>query len=179
MRKYIVGFFVGALAFTAVQASADGIKSLVNTKVGSVWELHVDGKNVGEVPIISGSSYAPVRQIAEIAGMDVDFEQGKVFLTKKTGVDYNSPEVLKSKISEKMKRITEAKSSIGGINIHVEAHKKTYEAYLKNDPEFAEGYKADYERYLQAYLDEITDLETEIATLESEIADLEAELSAK
>ncbi len=82
---FLTGALVGAVVMTAGSALADGIKSLVNEKVGSVWELNVNGEAVGEVPIIKGSSYAPVRQIADIAGLDVDFEPGKVYLTTKEG----------------------------------------------------------------------------------------------
>lgn len=171
MRKYIVGFFVGALAFTAVQASADGIKSLVNTKVGSVWELHVNGENVGEVPIISGSSYAPVRQIAEIAGMDVDFEQGKVFLTSnkgQTAVEYE--------LSIKKQELETAKTVKVNTEKELKGHEKTYADLLAYDPNVSEAEKQVFEKRRQQLMGEITELEAEIKTLESEIATLEAEL---
>lgn len=83
LSYFIAGTLVGASIMTAGSVFADDVKQLLNSKVGSVWELHVDGKQVGEVPIIKGSSYAPVRQIAEIAGFNVEFETGKVFLETK------------------------------------------------------------------------------------------------
>lgn len=75
-----MGMLLGIALAVSASAYADDLKSLIGLKVGSVWELRVDGETVGQVPIIKGSSYGPIRQIAEIAGLDVDFEPGVVLL---------------------------------------------------------------------------------------------------
>ncbi|MHA7964966.1 hypothetical protein ACX93W_12555 [Paenibacillus sp. CAU 1782] len=174
MRKYIVGFIAGALAFTAVQASADGIKSLVNEKVGSVWELNVNGEAVGEVPIIKGSSYAPVRQIAEIAGMDVDFEQGKVFLTTKIEDGLTGPTPTEYRIGQINETLKQAKSEIEGMEKIIAGSEKTHKQLLAYDPNISDEYIAEYEKTRQENLSRIDVLKAEIVKLEAELAELKS-----
>lgn len=164
MKYFIAGTLVGAVVMTAGSAIAAEVKQLVGTKVGSVWELHVDGEKAGEVPIINGSSYGPIRQIAEIAGMDVDFEPGKVFLeTAKEGggnveVGEKTQEVLTSEISTKKVQLQAWKDK-------VVAHEESIRDV--DSPENVAVQEA-----------KIVEAKGEIAALEAEIVDLEAQLAA-
>ncbi|GBG09521.1 hypothetical protein PAT3040_04171 [Paenibacillus agaridevorans] len=163
LSYFIAGTLVGAAVMTASSALASEIKQLVGTKVGSVWELHVNGEVVGEVPIISGSSYAPVRQIAEIAGMGVDFTQGKVFLeTKEDGEEMSEPtrvDVIESRLRYLDAIITGEKNAIFG-----------YETLIKQE-------SSPKNEVVAIYREKIAVIEARIAEYETEIVDLEAELA--
>lgn len=166
MKKFVYfisGTLVGAVIMTAGSAIAAEVKQLVGTKVGSVWELHVDGKVVGEVPIINGNSYGPVRQIAEIAGMDVEFEKGKVFLETR----------------EALKNVDAEKPSAEYLSLRI----NFYNGLIKNlehNKEISEENRSKLTTVASIKeLDEhIAELNTTIAEYEAEIAKLEAALEA-
>lgn len=157
---------------TASSAFAAEIKQLVGTKVGSVWELYVDGEKAGDVPIISGSSYAPVRQIADIAGMDVDFTQGKVFLeTKEDGMESYEPtrqEEVEARIRHLDAVILSEKTTIFG-----------YETLIKQESSPENEAVAIYRGKIAEIEKRITEYEAEIATLEAELAAQESEAATK
>lgn len=78
-----IGIFIGIIMSFTVSVYGGSLYSLIGSEVGDEWSLSVDGEKVGVVPILSGRSYAPVRQIAELAGFEVDFEKGAVYLESK------------------------------------------------------------------------------------------------
>ncbi|MHA7962890.1 hypothetical protein ACX93W_02010 [Paenibacillus sp. CAU 1782] len=161
-KYFIAGTLVGAVVMTAGSAIAAEVKQLVGTKVGSVWELHVDGKVVGEVPIINGNSYGPVRQIAEIAGMDVDFEPGKVFL--------------ETKEADGVGTVTEKDAEFIGMHIGL------YERMISNLKQEKSDREAELTGLSSAAAvkekkEAIEVLDAKIAEYEAEIAALEAELA--
>jgi hypothetical protein len=161
---FIAGTLVGAVVMTAGSAIAAEVKQLVGTKVGSVWELNVNGEAVGEVPIINGSSYGPIRQIAQIAGMDVDFEPGKVLLvTTKAGDNVeevsDGTELLKLQIAHTM-RLRD-----GLVN-----GRKEDAARLSDMP--TEESKKNLEEAIKTLDEGIAKYEAEIAKLEAELAEL-------
>ncbi|MFF2889848.1 hypothetical protein [Paenibacillus sp. NPDC057967] len=159
---FIAGAIVGAVIMTAGSAMAGGFKALVNEKVGSVWELYVDNKSVGDVPIIKGSSYGPIRQIAEIAGMDVDFEPGKVYLsTKEESVIEKDAEFLNLQIAH-TKRLRDAL-----VNVRNEDKARLQEMPTEEARKSLEEAIAIKEEGIAAYEAEITALEAELAALES------------
>ncbi|MHA6484458.1 hypothetical protein ACX1C1_21410 [Paenibacillus sp. strain BS8-2] len=163
LSYFIVGTLVGATVMTAGSAFAAEINQLVGSKVGNVWELHVDGEKVGDVPIINNSSYAPVRQIAEIAGMGVDFEQGKVFLeTKEEGMNSYEPtrvEIIESRLRYLDAVIVGEKNAIFG-----------YETLIKQE-------SSPENEVVAIYRGKIVDIKGRVAEYESEITELEAELA--
>lgn len=160
MRKlshFISGLLAGALIMTATTVFASGGKLLVNAKVGSVWELYVDNNRVGDVPVIKGSSYAPVRQIAEISGFDVTFERGKVFLSTKEGGDINEHkdgELIELQINYYKRMIDSLKISL--------SERKTELTSLT-----AEQARKEVEDTISSLEERIAEYEAEIATLEA------------
>ncbi len=154
LSYFIAGTLVGATIMTAGSAFADDIKQLINSKVGSVWELHVDGKQVGDVPIIKGSSYAPVRQIAEIAGFNVEFETGKVYLESKgSGELVTEGEIegleLQIKMNESLKKGLENRRAETQEKIKTTSDTKVIEGLNEHIAVLNEGI-ADYEKEIAA-----------------------------
>jgi len=79
MRKYLIGFIAGVLVATASVAAADTI-SLVGKKVQSEAIVTLDGEAIGTALIIDGTSYPPLRVVAEAVGVGVGYEKGVVKL---------------------------------------------------------------------------------------------------
>lgn len=77
MRKYVIGFVVGAGLTFAIQA---GAASLLGTTVDAVIQVEVDGESLGQAPVIDGVSYLPVRTFGNKAGYEVTFGEGKATL---------------------------------------------------------------------------------------------------
>lgn len=77
MKKIIVSFIAGALLMAAGQVFADDI-SLVGKKVGGEAKVILNGKEISDAVIIDSKSYAPVRDISESFGANVEYEQGVI-----------------------------------------------------------------------------------------------------
>jgi hypothetical protein len=76
MRKFILGFVMGALIFSGVTAFAGNV-SLVGMKVGSEAELYIDGKQLSDVIVVDNKSFAPVREFAESLGRNVEYKKAE------------------------------------------------------------------------------------------------------
>jgi len=79
MRKYIIGFIAGVLVATAGVAAADTV-SLVGKKIQSEAIVTLDGEEIGKAIITDGTSFAPIRIVAEATGLKVGYEKGNVKL---------------------------------------------------------------------------------------------------
>jgi hypothetical protein len=83
MKRYLIGFIVGAIVASSTTAFADDIKSLIGKQVEGEVPVIVDGKEIAKsAVIIDGSSYAPVRAIGEALGRNVGFKDSKVIVEK-------------------------------------------------------------------------------------------------
>lgn len=91
MKKYIIGFVVGALTMTAFSASAE-VVSLIGKSIDNEYVVQLNGEELGTKAIsIEGTSYAPVRAVGEALGLNVDFENEVVILeeTQDQAVEVN------------------------------------------------------------------------------------------
>src|SRR5690606_1064845 len=80
MRKYLIGFVVGLLVFVGTTALADEISN-----VGKKIEVEVPVVLNGEELLVKavafeGTSYLPVRAVAESLGLEVDYKDGVIYL---------------------------------------------------------------------------------------------------
>ena len=83
MRKYVVGFVVGALLIFGSQTIAD---SIVGKKIEGVTKVNLNGVDLSTPAIVvEGISYAPIRAISEALGLEVGYVDGVV--TLKSGED--------------------------------------------------------------------------------------------
>src|SRR5690606_6134020 len=83
MRKYLIGFLVGILIATAGVAAADTV-SMVGKKIQSEAVVTLDGEEIGTAIITDGTSFAPLRTVAEAVGVGVGWEKGVVKLETQT-----------------------------------------------------------------------------------------------
>ncbi|MDQ0062390.1 hypothetical protein [Paenibacillus harenae] len=73
MKKVVIAFVAGALLMVSGQALAESI-SQVGKKVGGEAIVELNDTQLSNAIIVDGKSYAPVRDIAESFGADVEFE---------------------------------------------------------------------------------------------------------
>lgn len=93
MKKIIVSFLLGA-ALTVSSSAFASSNSLIGKQIQNIFSVVLDGKKLenGAI-IIDGTSYLPVREIAEKLNLDVDFssEEGIRLTSKK---DIQTPEIV-------------------------------------------------------------------------------------
>jgi len=75
MRKLLIAAIVVSLVGgTAVYASTT---SLVGRKIQSEVSVNLDGKEIGSGFVVDGTSYVPLRLIAESTGLSVGYKKGE------------------------------------------------------------------------------------------------------
>ncbi|MEC0139740.1 hypothetical protein P4H94_23080 [Paenibacillus macerans] len=82
MKKVVAGFVAGVLFAIGATSFADGV-SLVGKKIQSEVAVTAKGEQLPDKAIVvDGKSYAPVRAVAEAAGMQVSYGKGGIVLTE-------------------------------------------------------------------------------------------------
>lgn len=82
MKKIVAGFVAGVLFAIGATSFADGV-SLVGKKIQSEVTVTAKGEQLPDKAIVvDGKSYAPVRAVAQAAGMEVEFGKGGIVLTE-------------------------------------------------------------------------------------------------
>lgn len=81
LRMLFIGLIAGVLLATAGTGYAKTIVDKVTATVRGDFNVYVDGKKaeLKNAPLaVDGSSYLPVRELAELLGKDVDFKDGDI-----------------------------------------------------------------------------------------------------
>lgn len=83
MKKIIIGFIAGVIFATAGTAMAQTAIEKITAYVRTDFSVELDGQKVElkNAPLAyNGSSYLPVREVSEMLGKEVDFEDGVIKL---------------------------------------------------------------------------------------------------
>lgn len=82
MRKYIIGGLVGFLLAVPFTAFGEQISTVIGKQVKSEHAVLVDGKQLDKKAIlIDGTTYAPLRAVADAVGYDAAFTNNTVVLS--------------------------------------------------------------------------------------------------
>lgn len=126
MRKYLIGFVVGLLVFVGTTALADEISN-----VGKKIEVEVPVVLNGEELLVKavafeGTSYLPVRAVAESLGLEVDYKDGVIYL--EGGSVQNVAEEVKRilRIEEIEKEIAQYEEAIKNLKDQIEMTREMY-----------------------------------------------------
>lgn len=85
MRKYIVGALFGLLLAIPLTTFGEQISSIVGKQVKGEHPVIVDGKHLSKNAIsIDGTTYAPLRAVADAVGYDIAFTNNSVILSSPT-----------------------------------------------------------------------------------------------
>ena len=75
MRKFLIGVLVGCLLMMTTPVLADSILQSIDVVFDSV-QVQVDGEKLDTNTILyNGSTYLPMRKVAEAVGKDIEWEQ--------------------------------------------------------------------------------------------------------
>lgn len=83
MKKVAFGFIIGAIFATAGTTMAAPVIEKITASVRSDYSVQIDGKKAEMInaPLTyNGSSYLPVKEMAELLGKEVNFKDGVIKL---------------------------------------------------------------------------------------------------
>lgn len=166
MRKYVIGFLVGALLTLGTSVYGADIASLVGKTVQGEALVSVDGANIGKIVIIDGKSYAPVRAIGESAGYSVIVNGKNVILSKQIVDTAKGDTMTVDKLKASLESATKEKDSIVSMI-------NRFESALA-DPLQADK-KSNIEKNLTLYKSSLDKIEQKIADLQAQLAELQAQ----
>lgn len=161
MKKFVIGVIVGAFLATAGTAAASTIIDKVTASVRTDYSVEVDGEKVKleNAPLAyKGSAYIAVREISNVIGKEVGFENGVIQIN--TPVEEMTTETYKAKL----KMLEENKSSI------VRRIEFVKEAIRSADSGEFKPTEEDYADFKES----LANFEAELITVDQEIADLKA-----
>lgn len=122
MKKFFLGLLIGIMLATASSVYADDIAKLVGKTVDNEYPVLLNGVQLGnKAPSIEGTSYAPVREISEKLGLNVEFKDDTVYLSKPlqseaTNVENPDLETLERMIKSRKLTLHNAEESLKQAN---------------------------------------------------------------
>ena len=196
MRKYVSGFIVGVFLATGITAYADSL-SLVGKRIQSETIIYKDGEYLDKAIAIDGKSYAPIRVIAESAGLDVSYKGGEIYLeTKYQTTDEISssasqpaqePVKYKRSLNEINERISQIQYGLTILDDRINSNQKLVEHYEKQlqREDLTDDERSNAEIFLRNATSNLSEYQKakeeglqELAELEAEKAELESKQTA-
>lgn len=179
----ISGLVVGALIFGGVPTFA-AVKSIIGAKVTGVYSIEQNGKKIADAAVINGSTYAPVRAIAEATGTSLTVEGKRIVLDVNEGSsvplegDALTPEEL-----ELTNQIQKLRRDVLTNQQFIESENETIKMYedkiaeensrTEKEPIRFEGLNANIAKSKES----IAEYQAKIDAAEAEIKQLEAQLN--
>ncbi|WP_018755212.1 hypothetical protein [Paenibacillus terrigena] len=184
MKKFLAGLIVGLCIFASTTVFADSIKSLVGSKVDGTFEVYYQGKKIGDAPSIDSATYLPVRKMSNIAGMNVNVEGKRIYLTDTTTQGLTDAEVdaINQKRGKIQGQIDILSANIKTYEQNIEAKKGEISDYEKRIPEakamIPKGREDDpiYQLGVNALNEKIAKANEDIKTNEAKITAAQAEI---
>jgi vacuolar-type H+-ATPase subunit I/STV1 len=125
MKKMIFGIFIGLILAFPLGAHAEEIVSMIGKQVQGTFPVKLHDKDLSDQAIvIDGTSYLPVRAIAEKLGLKVDFDPTKGISISDPG---ETPELKAQR--EKAKKIQDLQQQSDDLTKQIEDLYKIIEPY--------------------------------------------------
>lgn len=167
MKKYIVGFLVGAFFTVSATAFADDIQNLIGKKVEAQYTVEVNGKTLKTV-VVEGSNYAPVKAFSEAAGFEVTTEGKNVKVSEVKSVNNSTV------TSDTAQKINNINWAIDAANKKIERYSKAIETYQTGGKDTdSETTKNDIQNTIKFYNDEINKYKENITNLQAQLSELQ------
>lgn len=171
MRKYAIGFIVGAILVSATQVYG-GAVTLIGKKIQHEVEVSLFGQTLkNKAPLIDGTTYVPLREITEKLGYKAAFKDGKVEITFMS--------VLESEIADKKRILAAKKEGLIEQQAFVDDLKVQYAA--ETDTAKKKDILSSIEfqqKGLDNLIEQIPIIEQQLAELEAQKAALEAQTAS-
>jgi hypothetical protein len=173
MKKYFYGFIgilIGFLLSLTISAHAEVI-SMIGKVIQGEFPIKVNGSSLdNKAFVVDGTSYLPVRAIAESVGMDVYFnaDLGIELKNKEVAKPVNTPTntVINTSPTPTPQRVwtlTEINERIATIKMQIEGSETLLGVILKRNPESKE---------ISIGKSRIADLQSQLTELEQKKAEL-------
>lgn len=179
MKKVLLGVLVGIILSVPMYAAAEKLPAIIGKTVQGTTSILIGVEYAADAIIIDGTSYAPVRAIAELVGMGVSFENGKIILTEKEGEPLQELPATTdvNPIAEENKRILEEVRRLAEENINP---KTDPIELLENEINLLIHFRAGYAFDLQHATTEEAKAEAQakIDEIDAQIAEKQAQLDA-
>lgn len=166
-----MGLIVGALLMFSSQIYAASTKLLGN-EVDNVMNVKLEDKTIGQAAVIDGTSYLPVRALADEFNLKVDVSPGEIKLSNPTAEENAMKAADEQTINDKM---TDLKVKKGNIESEIESIKvfiaSDQDTIARNEKTKAEA-AAKYQSYsANETLDETQKRNIKAFQLQIDIAD--------
>lgn len=172
MKRKILLLAIIAILLLSSQAFADSL-SKVGNKITAESPVYFNGKQLNDAIITDGTSYAPLRAIAEELGIDVKYEKNK----EGSVINLTSPEQNSSKkinYDEMLKKTT-LKTEISGAEKNIEHLSKLIDKLTTDlEGKTNEIYIAVREKEISAARQEIITEQENIIKYTNELLELES-----
>lgn len=175
MKKFALGIIVGALLFGAMPAFADTVSNLLGKKVEGVYAVQTaDGKKIADAAVINGSTYAPVRAVAEATGINLTVE-GKVIIlsdNEATTTSVAEFEVQKNVLNRKIKE-TEGSINLYETDILPRATEKVNSSKGTDREQERKKWLDERTSEYEQYKTDLTDLKNQLTEIDNKISELQ------
>lgn len=186
-----IGFLIGIGVSFAPELQAASSK-LLGSSVGNVLQVKLDGKSIGEGGVISGTTYVPLRTVANNLGAEVvRVNKNEVVLSSGpdgTDVNMDKINVQRQALITEIRDLNLAAEDARRVIANKEHSMKTIdklEVMIEGTKKFIEiegsGYTQSSVDSLELQIKEIEDTlktaETDLPVYEKKIAELEAQLA--
>lgn len=113
MKKFIAGALFGAALMVGVTAYAD-VQGMVGKVVDGVFPVKIEGQQMeNEAIVIEGTSYLPVRELAEKVGYEVSFD-----MVEGIGLKKEVPPVVESNARDATNNPTDEEEIVPGLDFY-------------------------------------------------------------
>lgn len=185
MKKFVSGVIVGLLLFSGASVFADSV-NLVGQKVQGLFSVEKGGKKIADAVIINGSTYAPVKALADATGAKLDVKGKTITVqenesggTASTGTSIASStklENFKNKRALVSYEISKREAGIKGTEEDtIPFHEKLAEE-LANNGTLGQQHRdavISYKKVVEKMKAELVTLKQQLTDLDSQIAELQ------
>lgn len=177
MKKLVIGIFIGALLMFSGQAFADTI-SRVGKKVGAEATVFLNGTQLSDAVIVDGKSFAPVRDIADAFGADVEFEpatkEKKAVITLNGDIQAHPPDLQLIIYKQEKEQLESELASNKKVVENAEVELKKAQSKLESAMEWE---KPLYIRDIDSYTAIKEESEARITEINERLNEINAEIS--
>lgn len=179
MKKFITGFIAGALMFSAIPVFAN---SLIGSRVEGLYSIQKNDKKIADAIVVNGSTYAPVRAIANATGVNIAVE-GKVIILNSKEVDENGNTIGEVPVEVTISKLETERNNVQkdidrttkAINNYIEKVIPSSERAVKAAG--TEQAKQEFEARLERDQTELERLQSEIPNLQQKLSEIESQLA--
>lgn len=180
MKKFFIGVLVGAALMFSTQIFAS--TKLLGNQVDNTMNVKLEDKDIGQAAVIDGTSYLPVRALAEELNLIVDVSPGEIKLSNPSAEENAKKAAEEQAVMDQLTDLGNKKSKISS---EIESVKSTIasdqEIVAKNQAKLDSTYKEirDVAQSNIAKLNQrITENQAKMSQYETELADVEARIAA-